>query len=148
MWSYFGSTSWFPNRRPLVECSHREVCRYDWLFSQGFSTICDVNCCPLQVIFEFVYCWNPLNPQITGGWKKCDCHCAAATVEFQSFCWSLTFSCSQHDDLYTFFWPFFLLIASVLFPHLIISPLEAGRESEWNFLPQNQCLKKDLLRFH
>lgn len=85
-----------------MECSHRELCRYDWLSSQGFATICDVNCCPLQVTFEFVYCWNPLNPQITGGWKECDCHCAAATVEFQSFCWSLTFSCSQHDDLYSF----------------------------------------------
>lgn len=85
-----------------MECSHRELCRYDWLSSQGFATICDVNCCPLQVIFEFVYCWNPLNPQITGGWKECNCHCAAATVEFQSFCWSLIFSCSQHDDLSSF----------------------------------------------
>lgn len=60
---YFWSTCWFSYPRPLVACSHREVCKDDWMSSQGFADISDVNCCPLNVIFELVYCWNSLTPQ-------------------------------------------------------------------------------------
>lgn len=41
-----------------------------------------------------------------------------------------------------FLWPFSYWLLQFYSLISLFFPLEAGRESEWNFLPQNQCLKK------
>lgn len=131
-----GMGCWFSNLRPLVARSHMQ--KRMWL--NVLSRIWHHFWCKLLPFEYYIWAVSSLNPESLMNERSVIATVLQRQLNFSLFVvYSLI--APVRVMICTLSLTFFPLLP-VLFPHLIIFPSKAGRESEWNFLPQNQCLEK------